>query len=193
METDVVLVDLDLAAPALAVRLGRPPRPDVTDAADEVHATGSLPAALVQRHGPLRLVVGSHRNGETASPDLTDDVITALAGTGARVVVDAGPRPGNDPLLLRADDVVLVACGTPTGLVRAATLVSGWVGPTPRLVLNKVPDRCRDDVIGAARRWTGLEPAAVLPPLRSVAGAARSAHTPPRGLRRALRHVDLPG
>ena len=61
---------------------------------------------------------------------------------------------------LTADDIVLVAEGTPIGLVRAAALTAAWVGPKPRLVLNRVPDRIRDDVVGAARRWTGLDPAA---------------------------------
>jgi MinD-like ATPase involved in chromosome partitioning or flagellar assembly len=192
LSREVILLDLDLGAPALAVRLGRPPRPDVADAADEVHATGRIPDRVVQRVGPLRVIVGSHRNGDSPSGDSVEDVVSAASGAGLLTVIDAGPRSGDDPLLRRADEVVLVADGTPTGLVRAATLVSDWVGRRPRLVLNRVPDRARGDVVAAARRWTGLEPEGVIPFLGGVPRAACAAAAPARALRRGLRSMGVP-
>ncbi len=189
---DVLLVDLDLDAPALAVRMGRPPRPDVTDAAEEVHATGHIPERAMQRVGPLRVIVGSHRNGDSVPSELLPDVIAAAAAAGRRLVVDAGPRAGDDPLLSSAGDVVLVADGSPTGLVRAAALVSDWLGPRPRLVLNRVPERWRTDVVAAARRWTGLEPVAVLGAHQGVSAHARRALPPHRSIRRALGTVEPP-
>lgn len=38
----VVLADGDLEAPGVAIRMGVPPRPDLTDAVDEVHGSGSI-------------------------------------------------------------------------------------------------------------------------------------------------------
>jgi hypothetical protein len=187
-----VLIDLDLEAPALAVRLGLPPRPDVTDAAEEVHVTGEIPGRAIHTLGTLRVVVGSHRQSEEAQPDtFFTDVVTAAALGGTDTVVDAGPRSGGDPLLSSADEIVLVVEGTPNGLVRAASLVAEWTARPPRLVLNRVPDRVRDDVVGAARRWIGLEPEAVIGDLRSVARRSRESAPPGRALRRALRPVGV--
>ena len=186
----VLLIDLDVEAPALAVRLGLPPRPDVTDAAEEVHVTGRVPGHAVRRVGPLRVVVGSHRRDEPEPPgDFFTDVVTAASLGGGHTVVDAGPRRSGDPLLGIADEIVLVAEGTPNGLVRAASVVADWTARPPRLVLNRVPDRQRDDVVDAARRWIGLEPDAVVGEIRSVARRSRESVPPGRALRRALRAV----
>ncbi len=192
LEDDVVLIDLDVTAPSLAVRLGRPPRPDVTDAADAVHTDGRIPDDIVQRAGPLRLIVGSHRPGDGVPADLLHDVVVAATATGRRVVIDAGPRAADDPILKHAPDILLVAEGSPVGLVRAAELVAGWVGPRPRLILNRVHDRTREDVTAAARRWTGLEPSVVLPNLRSVPSAARRAMAPHRSMRHRLLAIEAP-
>jgi MinD-like ATPase involved in chromosome partitioning or flagellar assembly len=187
----VLLLDLDLEAPALAVRIARPPRPDVTDAAEEVHIRGTIPDAALHQIGDLRVLVGSHRAEEpTPSVRFVDDLITAASTSGLHTVVDAGPRRGDDPILQTADEVVLVAEGTPTGLVRAAALVADWTAPQPRLVLNRVPDRSRDDVVKAARRWIGLEPEAVVAERRSISRSSRQSLPPARPLRRALRIIE---
>ena len=188
-----LLIDLDLTAPGIAVRLGRPPRPDVIDAADGVHATGVIPIASIQQCNGLALVVGSHR-AEPERPDRNAeiDVITAARQVTDLVVVDAGLRSGDDVLLRSADRVVLVAEASPSGLVRAARMTGEWEGPPPDLVLNRVRRREADDVLRAARRWTGLEPAALVPERPAVGAASRSARSPDRALRRALAALESP-
>ncbi|MBN2113977.1 MAG: hypothetical protein JW785_07620 [Acidimicrobiia bacterium] len=186
-----LLLDLDVAAPALAVRLGRPPRPDLVDAAEVVHETGALAPRSVIEYGPLGLVVGSTRRGEAPLPDhLMADVVAAARGLADLVVVDAGPRRGDDPLLKGADLAVLVAEASPVGLVRAAHLAGEWAGPRPLLVLNRVHRPQVSEVVAAARRWTGLDPAALVPERAAVVAAARSARPPARPLRRALRRLE---
>jgi MinD superfamily P-loop ATPase len=186
-----LLLDLDVEAPCLAVRLGRPPRPDLVDAAEAVHETGALPASAVTGYGPLALLVGSTRRAEGALPPHLIEDVAAAAGCLAEVVVaDAGARPGGDPLVKGADRVVLVADASPIGLVRAARLVAEWAGPQPSLVLNRVRPSQADELVSAARRWLGLEPAALVPYREAVAAAARAARPPARALRRALRRLE---
>jgi MinD-like ATPase involved in chromosome partitioning or flagellar assembly len=188
-----LLLDLDLEAPGLAVRLGRPPRPDITDAADLVHETGHLPESAVQVVGCLGLLVGSHRTGEPPLPShLAADVVAAATSAADVVVVDAGPRSGDDPLVRGADLAVLVAAATPNGLVRAACLASAWTGPRPVLVLNHVDRAEATEVVLAARRWIGLSPAAVILENGGAAAAARAALPPHRALSRALRRIESP-
>jgi MinD-like ATPase involved in chromosome partitioning or flagellar assembly len=180
---------LDLApAPSLAIRLGRPPRPDLVDAAEAVHEIGALPSTSLAAYGPLRLVVGSTRRTDGAlPPHLVADVATAAGSLADAVVADAGARPGDDLLVKGADRVVLVAEASPTGLVRAARLAAEWSGPQPVVVLNRVTSSQADEVVAAARRWTGLEPAALIPFRVSITAAARTALPPARAIRRALR------
>jgi Flp pilus assembly CpaE family ATPase len=187
----VMLLDLDLAAPAIAIRLGRPPRPDLVDAAEAVHETGALPARAVAACGPLGLVVGSTRQAEGALPcHLVADVVAAARRLAEVVLVDAGARHGDDPLLKEADLVVLVAEASPVGLVRAARLTGDWAASQPRLVLNRLHRPQAKEVVAAARRWTGLEPAALVPERDVITDAARSARPPARVLRRALRRLE---
>ncbi len=186
-----LLLDLDLDAPCLAVRLGRPPRPDLIDAAEAVHQTGALPATAVTSYGPLALVVGSTRRAEGAPPShLVDDVASAACCQADLVVADAGARRPGDTLVKAADRAVLVADASPAGLVRAARLAAEWAGPQPALVLNRVSPRQGDHLAAAARRWIGLEPAALVPVREAIAAAARAARPPARGLRRALRRLE---
>jgi MinD superfamily P-loop ATPase len=188
-----LLLDLDLAAPALAVRLGRPPRPDLVDAAEAVHETGALPPRVVAACGPVGLVVGSTRRGDPAlPPHLVADVAAAAASLAEAVVLDAGARSGDDPLVKGADHAVLVAEASPLGLVRAARLAADWAGPHPWLVLNRVHRPQAAEVVAAARRWTGLDPVALIPELAAITAAARSAQPPARALRRALRRLEPP-
>jgi Flp pilus assembly CpaE family ATPase len=172
-----LLVDLDLAAPSVAIRLGLPPRPDVIDASDEIHMTGELSDASLRQWRRLPVLVASHRPTDLRA-EARDDLLTAAAARFERVVVDAGPGPEAPT----ADDIVLVAEGTPAGLVRAAHLVSDWSGPTPILVLNRVPRDEAGDVVGAARRWIGLDPEAVVLEDARIRERARRADTPARSL-----------
>jgi MinD superfamily P-loop ATPase len=173
------------------VRLGRPPRPDLIDAAEAVHETGALPARAVTSCGPLGLVVGANRRGEAALPGhLVADVAAAARSQAEVVVVDAGTRRGEDSLVGTADVTVLVAEASPLGLVRAARLAAEWAGPPPRLVLNRVRRSQAAEVVAAARRWTGLEPAALISERASITSAARRARHPAPSLLRALRSLE---
>ncbi len=188
-----LLVDLDVAAPALAVRLGRPPRPDLTDAADRVRASGQLAADSIHRVGDLAVVVGSHRPGESQlRTTLAEDVVEAAAADYDVVVIDLGPAGGDDRLLKRADHAVLVCDASAVGLVRAARAAAEWAGPPPALVLNRVRRREKAEVIAAARQWTGLEPVAAIPDAPRVREAAGAARRPARPLLRALARLGVP-
>jgi MinD-like ATPase involved in chromosome partitioning or flagellar assembly len=180
------LIDADLDAPGLAIRLGIPPRPDLADAVDSVHSDGSLPAGVLHQIGRLAVLPGSHRPGEPSlRPEPIFDVVDA-ARFSRKVVVDAGPWPANQEVTKAATEAVIVVDGSPLGIVRAATVASEWTGPPPLLVLNRVRMSERTDVVAATRRWTGLEPSAVIPALPSVAKAARSAGIPVRKFRSLL-------
>jgi MinD superfamily P-loop ATPase len=186
-----LLLDLDLDAPALAVRLGRPPRPDLVDVAEAVHESGALPTRAVAECGPLGLVVGSTRREDgSLPPHLVADVATAARSLAELVVLDAGARRGDDPLLKAADGVILVAEASPVGLVRAARVAADWAGPRPQLVLNRVHRPQAAEVVAAARRWTGLEPRALVPERAVITAAARAARPPAPPLRRALRRLE---
>lgn len=186
-----LLLDLDLEAPSLAVRLGRPPRPDLVDAAEAVHETGALPPATVTAYGPFALLVGSTRRAEGPLPaHLVDDVAAAACCLADLVVADAGARRGGDSLVKAADRAVLVADASPVGLVRAAQLTADWAGPQPWLVLNRVHPAWAEEATAAARRWLGLEPLALVPYREAVADAARAARPPAAPLRRALRRLE---
>jgi MinD-like ATPase involved in chromosome partitioning or flagellar assembly len=181
------LVDVDLEAPAVAIRLAVSPRPDLTDAVDHVHDTGTLPGRLVHRVGRLDVIPGSHRPAEaTPRPEPVFDVVDA-ARSSSRVIVDTGPWPQANDIVKAADHAVVVVDGSPTGIVRAASLIADWTGPPPRLVVNRITSRGRVDAVRAVRRWTGLEPVVVVPWLRAVPPVARSGAPPPRALLRALR------
>jgi MinD-like ATPase involved in chromosome partitioning or flagellar assembly len=180
------LIDADLTAPSVAIRLGIPPRPDLTDVVDRVHVEGSIPVEVVHRVGRMRVIPGSHRPGDPPlRPEPVFDVVDAARTTG-RVVVDTGPWPTGCDLVKGADEAVVVAEGSATGIVRAASVIGDWMGPPPRLVVNRVDATRRRDVLAAVRRWTGLEPEAVIPSLRHVLSASRSGRPPPRRLLAAL-------
>jgi hypothetical protein len=74
-------------------------------------------------------------------------------------------------------------------VVRAAQITSEWLGPQPTLVLNRVDQRDRTQVVEAARRWTGLEPAAVVLERKQVRRATVSARMPDRQFTRAIASV----
>ncbi len=181
-----LLVDLDHEAPSLSLRLGLSARPHLTDAADAVRHGGELPPSLLQRAGPLWVVVGPPR--PEPSPGLMAEVIYAGRGSFEMVLLDVGPIPGDHRLLPRADQAVLVCDGSPSGIVRAARLADAWLGPPPLLVLNRARG---GDTLRAVRRWVGLEPAAVIPYAPAVRDASRAAAEPPPLLLEALDPLRL--
>jgi MinD-like ATPase involved in chromosome partitioning or flagellar assembly len=186
------LIDADLDAPGVAIRLGIPPRPDLADAVEAVHGAGTLSTPLLHQIGRLAVLAGSHRPGEPPlRPELVFDVVDA-ARTRGPVVVDTGPWPANQEIIKAATDAVIVADGSPTGIVRAAGVTSEWTGPPPRLVVNRVHPMHRADIEVAIRKWTGLEPHAWIPPLPSMTAAVRSAAEPVRRLRRILASLGAP-
>lgn len=189
-----LLVDADRDAPAVAIRLGLKPRPDLTDASDALRLTGSLGNGIYQRSGKLTVLVGSHRPDEgPLRPELLEEVIEAALGRFAVVVVDLEPGAGEESRLLkRADHAVLVTEAGAAGLVRTARLVAEWAGPPPALVLNRAHGRFARNVVDAARTWTGLEPAAVVPERPAIRAAARAARPPDRALLRALAPLRVP-
>ncbi len=188
-----LLVDLDLDAPALAIRLGVAPRPDLTDAADEVRASGRIDGVELRRVGKLDVLVGSHRpSSPELRPSSIDDVLDAATERYERVVIDRGLPPPDDPIIKRADDAVLVADASAVGIVRAAAIAAAWSGPPPSLVVNRVPRRGVPDAVAASRRWLGLDPAVLIPERPQVRAAALSATPPDRRLRRLLAPLVAP-
>ena len=188
--TSTLLIDLDIDAPSIAIRLGLPPRPDITDAADQVRATGVIDPEAVQRAGPISVITGSHRLGEAPlRPTMIEDLVDAATVVFDRVVVDLGTSEPDNPILKRSDTAVLVADASAVGVVRAAHVVAAWAGPPPTIVMNRVAPRSQADVVAAAREWTGIEPAAVIPDRPSIRAASLAAKRPDTRLRRPLAHL----
>ncbi|OFW66187.1 MAG: hypothetical protein A2Z12_07265 [Actinobacteria bacterium RBG_16_68_21] len=174
-----VLVDAD-PAPGIAVRLGIPPRPDLADAVDGVHAGGVVPDDCLHPIGRLRVLPGAHRPGEPSlRSEPVFDVVDA-ARANACVVADTGPWSAGMEIVKSATDAVIVIDGSPLGVVRAAGVAAEWSGPPPLAVVNRVIPSLREDVRIAVRRWTGLDPAVLIPPTRHVVSAARRGAAPPR-------------
>lgn len=185
-----VLVDADLSAPALAVRLGLPARPDVTDAADGVRADGSIASDCLHRVGSISVITGSHRPREGRLRDtMVSGVIDAAAAQFDEVVLDVGTDSDGSTLVQESDAVLFVVDASAVGVVRAAQITSHWMGPQPILVLNRVDVRERQQVVEAARRWTGLEPAAVVLERRQVRRTTAAARMPDRRFVRAIAAV----
>jgi len=185
-----VLVDADIAAPALAVRLGLAPRPDITDAADAVRSDGGIAAVCLHSVGGLSVITGSHRPGEDLLRDtMIAGVVDAAASQFDNVVLDTGALISGSVLIEESDSVLLVVDASAIGVVRAAQITSRWMGPQPTLILNRVDPRGRSQVIDAARRWTGLEPAAVVPERRQVRRITAAARMPDRRFTNALSTV----
>ena len=185
-----VLVDADLSAPALAIRLGLPPRPDLTDAADGVREDGWIASECLHRVGGFSVITGSHRPSESRLRyTLISGVIDAAAAQFEHVILDVGADDERDSLVEGADAVLLVVDASAIGVVRAAQITSQWLGPQPTLILNRVDPRDRSQVVDAARRWTGLEPAAVIPDRRQVRRMTAAARMPDRRFIRSIASV----
>jgi len=185
-----VLIDADLTAPALAIRLGVAPRPDLTDAADMVRSEGTIDRSCVRRVGRMDVITGSHRSGEPPIREqMLEGLVEAAASTYEVVVLDVGSHPISDAFLGVVDDVLLVVDASPVGIIRAAQTTSDWFGPTPQIVINKMPPQNRSETIRAIRRWTGLDPIAVIADRPKVRRNAARAKPPDRVFAKALAKV----
>ncbi|MDA2978728.1 MAG: hypothetical protein O3B42_03050 [Actinomycetota bacterium] len=186
-----LLIDADLTGPALAVRLGVAPRPDITDAADMVRSEGTFDRSCVRSVGRLDVVTGSHREGEAPMRDqMLAGLVESAASTYEAVVLDIGSSVMADSLLEAVDDVILVVEATPIGVVRAAQVTSAWFGPTPQVVVNKVRSQSRAEIVGAVRRWTGLDPVAVIADRTKVRRNTASGKLPDRSFTRSVAAVS---
>lgn len=188
--TSAVLIDLDLAAPAIAVRLGLPPRPDLADVADTVRIDGALDHHDLHTFEGLPVITGSHRRGQSGITEtMVHGVVDAARGEFDEAVIDLGAvEPGNG-VVAEADRAIIVVDASAIGIVRAAQLTADWVGPTPYVVVNRVNARGSADAVEAVKRWTGLEPVAVIPDHQKVRQATIAARRPHRRLCRAMAGV----
>ena len=185
-----LLLDLDLEAPSLAIRIAKTPRPDITDACDEIQRSGRLPAWVARRFGPLGVIVGSHRpTDDHAAPYAVADLVEAARTCCETVVVDAGPATPGNGIIGKTDRIVLVVGGSPNGLIRAAHLVADWPWSTPLLILNRVPFGGEAEMANTARHCLGLDPAAVVVELPDIAAHAGAGARPHRLLVKVARQV----
>lgn len=185
--TETVLVDADIDAPSIAVRLGLPARPDLTDVADAARSSGTMSVDRVHRYGPLDVVTGSHRSAEPPlRPALVESALRSLRNRWEEVIVDLGSTERSRVHLAQSDDAILVVEGSAIGIVRGAQLVADWVGPAPALVLNRVESGSQGQMVEAARRWMGLDPILVLFDRRAVRRASARAMRPERRFAKAV-------
>lgn len=192
-DSRLLLVDLDQDAPAIAIRLGLAPRPDIVDLVDATRTTGRIESADWPTFGPITVVPGSHRsNSERLSVGRLDEFLDVALTSFEVVVVDTPPQIGEmEPIFKRAHHAVLVSEASVSGLVRAARMVADWAGPPPALVLNRHTGPA-DESIRAARKWTGLDPAAVVKEHPRIRASARNARPPDRILVKALDGLAVP-
>lgn len=187
-----VLVDLDVDAPAIAIRLGLPPRPDLVDAADSAVSGGTIGTTATHRFGSLAVISGIHRpeRGTVRTSDV-DAIVRAAVAEWDVVVLDFAT---GDPTSLERtpDSTILVVEGSALGIVRAAEKVAEWFGPTPALVLNRVPSGRASEVVEAARRWTGLDPAVAIPERPQVRRVAAKSGWPDRRFVRSVGRLRVP-
>lgn len=188
-----LLIDLDVMAPSIAMRLNLKPHPGLIEAIDSSHSTGTLDKATVQKYRDLNVVVGSRRlHDPELRLDLVEGLLDAALATYEVVVADLGCGSEMDAQVLkRSDDAVLVVEGSTSGVVRAADLIAEWAGPAPALVVNRV-GRDKTAALAAVRTWTGLEPAVAIPERSAVRAAGRAGLSPDRRFMRSLRRLKVP-
>ncbi|NNC41251.1 MAG: hypothetical protein HKN95_11210 [Acidimicrobiia bacterium] len=157
------LVDLDVDAPSVGLRLGLRPGPDLHDLVDSLRA-GDQQTLTAGRSGDLTVIAGpgqtrSGSNGTAIIAELLDTVVISFEAS----VADVGPwRPGI-PCLATSDTIVLVCSAHPESLIRAARAVHGWEGPVPLVALNRVERGNEQASTRLARRALGLEPTILIP------------------------------
>jgi hypothetical protein len=149
------LVELDIEAPCVGLRLGLAP-----GAALDHTDPGLGGSAYIRRVGPIHVLPAPIG---LASKALASRVVGEARRRFDTVVLDAGPiQPaamGFDP-----GRVVLVVDGSPAGVVRAARMVRAWDGPAPAVVANRIPDGpAGEQALRHIRAATGREPAVVVP------------------------------
>lgn len=188
-----VLVDLDVEAPGIAIRLGLPPRPDILDAANAVRSDSVELPDTCHQAGSLDIITGSHRrDGSLLRPGEAEAVVREATSVWDVIVLDVGPAADLGVWSTEPDHLILVVEGSAVGLVRAAELVDQWVGPAPALVLNRVDRRRSREVTKAARRWTGLDPVVVIEDRPGVKRAAATAGPPDRRFARSVGRLAVP-
>lgn len=166
----VVLVDLDVANPTVARRLGFQLTPNVLDASRLAHGGRPLDDALARRaaFAPDTSSIGFDVITGMAGPADVDalgallGLIGAVATHWAQVVLDVGsihessPRRASSPgdpivrsALQRADHVVAVAGATPLGVLRLLDWAAAAArpAPTPRDASAPMP-------ASGSSRWT---------------------------------------
>ncbi len=166
-----LLVDLD--PPSIGIRLGLDPHPTLLEALDEIRADGVPPP--VRRVGPLSILAGVE-GGPLVAP-LRWELVRASLNSFDLVVADLGPWPQNDSVIRNARSAVLVCDAAPTGMVRASAMVNDWVGPPPRVLVNRAIDG--EQTRRMVRQALGLEPAVVIPYLEAVRSASLKGDQPP--------------
>jgi MinD superfamily P-loop ATPase len=118
-------------------------------------------------------------------------VVDAARGEFDEAVIDLGAvEPGN-VFVAEADRAIVVVDASAIGIVRAAQLTAEWVGPTPYVVVNRVNARGSADAVEAVKRWTGLDPVAVIPDHHKVRQATISARRPHRRLCKAMAGIGI--
>jgi Flp pilus assembly CpaE family ATPase len=123
---------------------------------------------------------------------MLDDLLDAALAAFPVVVADVGPDDAGFDVVKRSDEAVLVSDTTAVGLVRTASLVAEWAGPPPALVLNRASSRRPVGAIAAARQWTGLEPAVVVPERPAIREAGLRGAGPAKPLLKALSPLAVP-
>ena len=152
------LVDLDVDAPGVGLRLGLRPGPDLHDIVDSIR-TGDQETLTARHSGNLTVIAGpgptrAGSNGTAIIAELVDTVVTSFEAS----IADVGPwRPGI-PCLATSDAIVLVCAANPKSLIRAARAVHDWEGPVPLVALNRVEPGNEQASTRLARRALGLEP-----------------------------------
>ena len=164
----VVLIDLDLDAPAISFRMGLRPGPDLIDAAEQVRRTEQPQIAGI---GSPTVIAGPRPLPRLVDPKpAVADLVDASLSAFDVVVVDVGPLHSELTILGTCDSIVLVCDASPISIIRASHAVADWVGPTPEVAINRVDPQIEEASIRLARRALGLEPSIVLPVLDTNGG-----------------------
>ena len=156
-----------------------------------VRSEGTFDRSCVRSVGRLDVVTGSHREGEApVREQMLAGLVESAASIYETVVLDVGSTAMADSVLEAVDNVILVVEATPIGVVRAAQATSTWFGPTPQVVVNRARSQSKAEIVGAVRRWTGLDPVAVIADRTKVRRNAVSGKLPDRSFTRSVAAVS---
>ncbi|MBT8249752.1 MAG: hypothetical protein KJN81_05780 [Acidimicrobiia bacterium] len=190
----VLLLDLDQDAPSIGIRLGLAPRPDLVDLLDDIRSGRAVDPKSYPRYRDLAVGPGSHRAERYVVPSThVEELLDATLAAFELVVVDTSPGVHElEFVFKRSDHAVLVSDATAVGLIRTARMVAEWAGPPPALVINRAVG-ATSEIVRAARKWTGLEPAAIIKQHARIREAAGKADSPDRYLSKPLSRLAIPG